>query len=555
MNRAHSGSAAGRQICILFIFAFVTTCNAVAGMVSAKGDTVSGPRPNIILIVADDMGYSDAGCFGGEIATPNLDRLGEGGLRLTSFYNAGMCVASRTSLLSGRWHTDAGWGIKDGKTLPEALAESGYRNYAVGKWHLEGHPMERGFDRFYGILNGVTDYYVPNDHFRDGFEALGEVDSGFYATTAFTDAAIGFIRENNDLSGDEPFFLYLAYTAPHNPLQAPREAIRKYRGKYLDGWQAIREARFARQKAMGIMGDAIELPPYPQNLPDWNTLSSAQKDLEDLRMATYAAMIDIMDQDIGRLLACLEKTGDLENTLILFMSDNGSDSFSVLDEEMIARDLLPGDRGSNYQPGRGWAYANNTPMRLYKISQHEGGVCTGAIAWWPAVIQAGQISHDAVHMIDIMPTLVELGARDAKPVETGSGLAGRSLVPLLMDKDWDNDRSLYFQFMDNRGLRTNDWRLAEVDANGWELYYLADDRTQVTDLAHSHPEVLKALAAEWDNWWLQFNNGQAYVPESTIPSPHYEPQGDRGSGVGYVPAAMPLRLKDTFPLPASTAGK
>lgn len=514
---------------------------------------LSGSRPNIILIIADDLGYSDLGCFGGEIETPELDRLGMEGLRLTSFYNAGMCVSTRSSLLSGRWHLDCGFGIQRGETMAEALRGAGYGTYAVGKWHLLRHPMERGFERFYGIMNGVSSYFEPNGHFRDDWKPVEATESDFYVTDAFGDKAVGYITEHLKEKGSDPFFLYLAFTAPHNPLQAPREVIAKYRGRYLDGWQSVRDKRFARQQAMGIMGHEVELPSYPENLPQWGLLSPMQQDLEDLRMATYAAMVDILDRNVGKVVNHLRKSGQLNNTIIVFMSDNGSDSFSVLDEAMLDAELLPGDRKSNYQPGRGWAYAANTPMRLYKISQHEGGVCTGAIIHWPGTVGAGRVEHSYAHVIDVMPTLIDLSGADFEglPDSTENGpLPGASLVPLLRGESKSTHRTLYFHFMDNRGLREGDWSLVEVDGQGWELYNMEEDRTQKTDLAMTRPELLRVLSAKWDVWWSGYNGGKPYLPTSTIESPHYEPQGDRGSGAFYEPAAIKETLQDKFPVPS-----
>ena len=432
--------------------------------------SISAAPPNLIIILADDMGYSDPGCFGGEMATPALDKLANEGVRLTRFHNGGMCVVSRASMLTGQWWPRALRNFKDTPLLSEEFHSNGYRTALIGKWHLAGHPMDRGFDHFFGFLDGFSDHFGGSKNYRLDRKPFTGFEPGYYSSDQFTDRAIRFIADDSGRP-EKPFFLYLSYQAPHNPLQAPKADILKNRGRYLGGWQAIREARFRRQKEMGIVPAQARLPAYPENLPDWESLTPEQRDLEDLRMAVYAAMVERMDQGIGRLIKALEESGKADNTRILFMSDNGADSFSVMDQAMLKQDKLPGDAASNWQPGTGWAYASVTPWRLYKISQHGGGITTGAIAWHGGNpnTQPSRIDASPVHMVDVMPTFLE---------------------------------------------------------------------------------VVATLGKRWLGWWKDESGKPAYQPESTADSPHYKPQGDKGTGKTYTPSAMPARLANRYPVPA-----
>lgn len=524
----------------------------LAGVQTASSAETSR-RPNIIVILADDMGYSDAGCFGGEISTPALDRLAREGVRLTRFMNGGMCVVTRASLLTGQWWPRALPAFGQTPLLSEKLKQSGYHTAIIGKWHLDDHPMDRGFDHFFGFLGGFSDHFAGGADYRLDRERFKDFGINYYSSDVFTDRAIQFIQSTSSGRSNAPFFLYLSYQAPHNPLQAPRDEIMKYRGKYLAGWQEVREARFERQKALGIVSTHGVLPAYPQNLPDWNSLASEQRDLEDLRMAVFAAMIERMDHGIGRLVEALEQSGQADHTLILFLSDNGTDSFSVVDQEMLKRGLLPGDRGSNYQPGTGWAYASVTPWRLYKISQHAGGITTGAIASWPKGIgKAGRIESNPVHVVDVIPTLLDLVQRQGgHPAVIGKSesFAGASFLPLLQGRPWQRKGPLYFQYMDNRAIRTTPWTLAEVDDAGWELYHTGNDPLETANIALKHPELVARLNAQWLQWWLEQSGNETYQPQSTKNSPHYKPQGDRGSGIRYNPSSMPPDLSGRYPIP------
>jgi arylsulfatase A-like enzyme len=502
--------------------------------------------PNLIIILADDMGYSDLGCYGGEFATPALNRLASEGVRLTRFYNGGMCVVSRAMMLTGKWWPNALPKFSKTRLLSEGLNKANYRTGLIGKWHLEGDPMDRGFDHFYGFLAGFADHFNGAPSYRLDREPYKSFEPNYYSTDAFTERASQFIKST---PADKPFFLYLSYQAPHNPLQAPAKEIAKHRGNYTAGWQAVREARFRRQQEMGIFPASAVLPDAPQNLPKWETLTPAQRDLEDLRMATYAAMVEQMDQGIGRVLQTLREAGREDNTMILFLSDNGADSFSVVDEAMLQQSKLPGDRASNWQLGTGWAYASVTPWRLYKISQHGGGITTGAIAWWPngGLGKPGRIEATPVHMIDILPTFLDVASATAT-----TPAPGESLLPLLQGKAHSRKAPLYFQYLDNRAIRTADWTLVEVDGAGWELYQPSTDFFENNNLASAKPQIVADLSAQWNTWWRQESGKPTYAPEPARGSQHYKPQGDRGSGVPYQPSAMPSNLADRIPLPVST---
>ncbi|WP_185956432.1 arylsulfatase [Changchengzhania lutea] len=508
-------------------------------------DTKSEPRPNIILIVADDLGYSDIGSYGGEISTPNLDELAQEGVRLSNMHNAGMCVISRASMLTGQWWPRVGFGIEKGSNIAQVLKKDGYRTGLIGKWHLKGEPNNKGFDHFFGFLGGFSSYFNGSPDYRLNKEKYDDFDNGFYSTDAFSKNAVDFVNKNDP---SQPFFLYLSYQAPHNPLQAPKEDIEKYRGSYLKGWQVVREARIENQIKMDLIQPETPLPDYPENLPAWNSLTPQQKDLEDLRMSVYAAMVERMDTGIGQLMAALKANGQDKRTLVIFLSDNGTDSFSVMDAAMLDKGLLPGDAGSNYQPGTGWAYASVAPKRLYKISQHGGGVKTGAITWWPETIEKNKSIHmEPLHVVDIMPTILEVSGslKSSNNKESNNFFAGKSFLPLLKGDDWKRDAPMYFQFIDNRAIRTEQWSLLEIDGNGWELYDNTKDPLETNDLANENPAKVSELEKDWLEWWKSEGGNLDYQPESTSESPHYQPQGDRGSGDMYVPTAMPdtLRLK------------
>ncbi len=502
-------------------------------------------RPNLLIILADDMGYSDPGCYGGEMATPAIDRLAQQGVRLSHFQNGGMCVISRASMLTGKWWPKSLPTFKKTPLLSEVLHGAGYRTALIGKWHLPGDPMDRGFDHFFGFIDGFSDHFAGSKSYRLDHKPFQDFGKDFYSADAFSDRAIEFINAPKTSDTEKPFFMYLSYQTPHNPLQAPKADIMAHRGKYTGGWQAVREARFKRQKELGLLSADAVLPEYPKNLPAWNSLSPEQRDLEDLRMSVYASMVERMDRGIGKVMKALVDSGKADNTLVIFMSDNGADSFSVKDEPLLKQGKLPGDPASNWQLGTGWAYASVTPWRLYKISQHSGGVTTGAIASWPngSLGKLGRIEKSPIHMIDLMPTFLEVAK--CEPIPEASG---ESFLPLLKGNDWKRKSPLYFQYMDNRAIRTAEWTLAEVDGTGWELFHTPEDPLEIQNLSKEHPEVVAELNRQWLMWWTEESGKPSYKPESTGNSPNYKPQGDRGSGKMYIPSAMPARLADHYPV-------
>jgi arylsulfatase len=499
-------------------------------------------RPDIIYILADDLGYSDLGSYGSEIETPHLDRLASQGIRFSQFYNASKCEPSRASIMSGHYWPVTGLGVQRGATLGEVMRAAGYATFALGKWHLNGSPIDRGFDRFFGHLSGASAFFPPIDRsFRLGKEPFTTQDPEFYVTDAITDYAIDFIKASKRAEPEKPYFMYLAYNAPHNPLQAPRQDIAKYRGKYLEGWEAIQEKRYQQMQILGMLSPETKIAPQPTNLPHWETLSPAQKDLEDLRMATYAAMIDRMDQNIGRLFDSLESDGLTDNLLVIFMSDNGGSPYARTDEIMLKQGKLPGDPGSNWEIGMGWAHVSNTPLRLYKRNQHEGGISTPFIVWWSGQIaEPSSITAQPAHIIDLMPTFLELAGGTYAAAGKGKHLPplpGKSLLPIFHGETRESHDALYFQLFDHRAIRADDWKLTAVDDKDWELYNLADDRSETQDLSKSQPERVEALATQWEQWWLEAY-GKPYA-QFKNPTPPAHLRDDRSGGAHYVPTAMP----------------
>jgi arylsulfatase A-like enzyme len=478
----------------------------LAGLTIAASAPETPKRPNIIIILADDLGFSDVGCYGGEIRTPNIDKLAADGLRLTQFYNAAKCEPSRSSLLSGLYWQQAERGIKRGVTLGQALHAAGYTTLAAGKWHLDGNPVDRGFDRYFGFLNGASNYFKGNEFFRLDRDVFKVPASGFYTTDAFTDYAIRFVEEGRKNAPEKPFFLYLAYNAPHDPLQAPTEDISRYKGKYAKGWDALRQERYQRQIGLGVIKKQWELSPRPDNIPAWDSLDAAHKKFEEERMAVYAAMVDRMDQDIGRLLGKLKEWKIEENTLVIFLSDNGGNPY----DRTGKRNIPPGGPDSAWEYGIAWANLSNTPFRLYKRNQHEGGIATPFIARWPAVIKnRGGMSDQPAHIIDIMATCVQLAGIDyhalleEKKESAAPPLVGKNLEPIFEGQKWEGHDALFFQLRDHRAVRAGPWKLSSHEGKPWELYRMDEDGTEVHDLAAKNPEKVKELEALYDRWWNQ----------------------------------------------------
>ncbi|RXK56415.1 arylsulfatase [Oleiharenicola lentus] len=522
----------------------LSTCALLGAFLTAAE---SPSRPNIVLIMADDMGYSDIGCYGSEIPTPNLDALAAHGLRFSQFYNTARCSPTRAALLTGLNPHQAGMGTlaedpgKQAKpdaaagyqeylndrcvTLAEALRPAGYRTLMSGKWHLGYHgenkwPLARGFDRFYGIISGASSYFSPKGArglTLDNTPLPTPADPTYYTTDAFTDHALQFLRES---PADRPFFLYLAFTAPHWPLHARAEDIEKFRGKYRGGWDNLRAARFERQKQLGLIPTDTVLSPRDDGARAWNELSIEQQEQLDYRMAVYAAQVHRMDHNIGRLVEHLRTTGKLENTVILFLSDNGGcaepytdlggGAFSAINKPSAGgpgNKNAEGDGGSAY--GTGWANASNTPFRRYKSRLHEGGISTPLIVHWPAGLKAkpGSINSAPGYLTDIMPTALEL-ARATYPAKTRSGeapyaLVGRSLCPAIAAQPFpDQTRWLFWEQYNNKAVRHGDWKAVQpAESNGpWELYDLSRDRTELHDLAISEPARIAKMTAAWQQW-------------------------------------------------------
>ncbi len=496
---------------------------AVAAAVAiSSASTMAAPattrpaRPNIIVILADDLGFSDLGCYGSEIATPNLDRLASGGLRFSQFYNAARCCPSRAAILTGQFPHDAGVGrmTKDlgtpsyrgrvnpqSVTIAEVLRQAGYHCLMSGKWHLGERrphwPIDRGFDHYYGLLGGASSYFDlwPNRRMAIDGELYRPDPRHFFMTDAITDRAIGYLDDYG--RRPEPFFLYVAYTAPHAPLHAPPEDIARYRGRYRAGWDELRRRRYTRMVELGVIDSKWALSPRDPLVPPWDDVKD--KDLEDLKMAVYAAQVDRMDRCIGRLLDRVRQLGIEENTLVLFLSDNGGDSEEI---DGSKPGSLPGEPDSNLGYGRGWANVSNTPFRQHKRFVHEGGISTPLIAYWPAIIRgSGQINHETGHIVDILPTCLEAAGVPYPTTFQGRTIQptpGLSLLPRLQGQPGTRHDCLFWEHEGNRAVRCGDWKLVAVDQGEWELYDMAADRTELHDLAEKRSDKVQELLARFD---------------------------------------------------------
>lgn len=461
-------------------------------------------RPNIVIVVCDDMGFSDIGCFGGEIDTPNLDQLAAGGLRFTDFHNNAKCSETRASIMTGLWHQQSKNLNRPGHvTMAEVLRDAGYRTLMSGKWHLASTPTERGFDRYFGFLSGAINFFTGLD-WQTG-ENLMRLDEdeyqageGFYSTDAFTDYAIDFLDESD--SDDQPFFLYLAHNAPHFPLHALPEDIAKYKNRYRVGWDTIRKQRHIRLRELGVIDDTWRLSPRDPKVEPWQSITPAQVEFLEPMMAVYAAMVDRLDQNIGRLVQHLKSTDRLDNTLILFFSDNGACPYQRLQSPGVP----PGPANSDIAYDARWANMCNTPLRLYKQYAHQGGTLTPMIAHWPAGIDArGQFSGFTSHLVDLMPTVVELsGAK--YPKESGGQeilpMEGVSLLPAFGGASDRGKHPIFWEFAGNHAVRDGNWKLVAERSEDWELYDLSRDRCETENLRGKHPEKMITLAGLYDAW-------------------------------------------------------
>ncbi len=480
------------------------------------------PRPNIIIILADDMGYSDIGYFGSEIQTPTIDALASEGLVMTQFYNAGRCCPTRASLLTGLYQHQTGVGFMNGDkgypsyqgflndscvTIAEVLKKAGYHTFISGKWHVgndpEVWPLQKGFDRYYGFPKGGGVYFYPWRSGRNlvlGNEVI-EGDSNFYSTDAFTDYAIQFIEEVKESSN--PFFLYLPFIAPHFPLQAHTEDIQKYRGKYLKNWKEFRLARYNKMIEAGIIKKDFVLSPEDERVRNWEELSDIQKDEYDLRMAVYAAQVECMDRNIGKLIEKLKEWNLFDHTIIFFMSDNGGSSEALTDQDNS--DVVPiGSRASWSSYHASWANLSNTPYRLYKHWVHEGGISTPLIIHYPEMIEKHMIDSQVSHIIDLMPTCIELAS--ASYPDTLDGIPvipceGKSMVKIFNGQKMIPHDYLFWEHMGNKAVRWHRWKLVMQDEKRiWELYDMSCDRTELNDLSDQYPELVEKLSKVYEEW-------------------------------------------------------
>lgn len=550
----------------------------VSASVAQAADT--GPRrPNIVLIMSDDMGYSDIGCYGGEIETPNLDALAKGGVRFTQYYNTARCCPTRAALLTGLYSHQAGIGHMmedkglDGYrgdlnkrcvTIAEALRPAGYKNYMIGKWHVTksgkptsdadkyNWPLQRGFDRFYGTIHGAGSFFDPNTLTRDNTYVSAHADPeyqprDYYYTDALSDQAARFVAEHkrdaekND-GAEKPFFMYVAYTAAHWPMHAKPADIAKYRGRYDVGYDAVRAARVEKLRRLGLLDSRWQVA--AQDEGKWDDVKN--REYETRCMEVYAAMVDCLDQGIGRIVAELKKQGELDNTLIFFLQDNGGCAEDMgrkdgtkaevepkllpplaadyLQPDMIPKQtrdgrpmrqgygILPGDADTFAGYGRAWANVSNTPFREYKHWEHEGGISTPLIMHWPAGLTAGTTKAEAAgrlfrepaHLIDLMATCVDVAGAKYPTTHAGQAitpLEGVSLRPALADGELGRKQPIFFEHEGNRAVRDGRWKLvAKGPAGVWELYDMEADRTEQHDLASAEPERVAAMVAQWEAW-------------------------------------------------------
>jgi arylsulfatase A-like enzyme len=490
-------------------------------------------KPNIIIILADDLGFSDLGCYGSEIHTPNLDELAKDGLKMTQFYNAGRCCPSRASLLTGLYPHQAGIGdmlqykgspayqgyLSDNcVTIAQLLKEAGYATIISGKWHVgldsSAWACKRGFDKSFTLMNNGASYFNSEPLYNDGrkvtfmkdcHEVVRE-DTNYYLTQEFTDFTVNALEEQKNK--DNPFFLYVAYNAPHWPIQAPQEDIEKYKKIYKKGWEKLRADRYQKQVKIGLIKEEWKLSPKYSQVPDWNSLSEKEKDNWSLRMAIYAAMIDRMDKGIGKIINKLKEINKDKNTIILFLSDNGGSADDVKNWNYVTQKSgLPGSINSIDSYEIPWSNVSNTPFRLFKKNVHEGGIATPFIAYFPRLIKSGTVDHQLAHIMDLMPTCLELAGikypeefyrKKLKPIE------GISLLPVLQNKIRREQKIICWEHEGSKAIRKGKWKLVlEYPQQNWELYDMEKDRTENNDLAENYPELVAELEKEYKSWSIK----------------------------------------------------
>ena len=502
---------------------------AVADVSTADADQ----RPNVLLIMADDLGFSDLGFYGGEIETPNLDSLAKHGLRFTQFHNTARCWPTRAALLTGYYaqqvRRDVVPKLKSGgrgkrpawaPLVSATLRKAGLTTYHSGKWHLDGMPLQTGFDRSY-YLRDQGRFFSPKVHYLDDKKLPAvERGTGFYGTDAITDHAVKCLEDHSKNHAGQPFFHYLAYTAPHFPLHALPEDIAKYKERYQVGWDKIRQQRWERIKKLGLVKDAslskVERdigPPY--HFPDhlkilgsgevnrpvaWHELTDEQKQFQANKMAIHAAMVDRMDQGIGRVLAQLKRMNAFENTIIMFLSDNGASAEIMVRNDGHDPQAAPGSAESYLCLGPGWSTACNTPFRRHKTWVHEGSCATPFIVHWASAISSGgQLRHTPGHVVDVVPTILDV--LGVKADETTPGKPGSSIAKIFSQDTSDLPHPLWWLHEGNRAIRVGDWKLVSAKNDAWELFNIEKDRTETENLAAKHPEKLKHLEQAWTRQW------------------------------------------------------
>ena len=484
------------NLSILILTLISSVCTAQVPQVAAEPTK----RPNILVVMVDDMGFSDLGCYGGEIETPVMDQLAANGLRFTQFYNTAKCHSSRVSLLSGMYCMQAGdVALSHCVTSAEILSRAGYFTMMSGKWHLEKEPTDFGFQRYFGHLSGACNYFKGDQTFRLNGEKWQVPVKDFYTTTAKVDFALKFLKEARET--EKPWYLYVAFNAPHAPLHALEEDYNKYKGRYKVGWDAIYQARLEKQQKLGLFGKDVQAPGRVDHVRAWDRLDDGWKTFEEMRMTAIAAMIDRIDQEMGRLVADLKQEGELENTMILFISDNGACPYDRRRDQRSI-DQKPWDPKVKWSDSTGWAWARNAPFRFYKQNQFEGGICTPAIVHWPAGLKTrpGSVVDSPAHITDVVPTLVDICEAPVPkiwPARELRQISGVSLAPIFETGRLEKRPPIHLLFGEDRGLRDGDWKLVSFKSQPWELYNIAEDRTELNDLSAQHPKRVKTMAATW----------------------------------------------------------
>ena len=526
MNSIFIGLFKRRKLISYFISAGILLLASVLLLLAtAAKPTNVKQRPNIIYILVDDMGYSDIGCYGSEINTPNIDQLANNGIKLRSFYNNARCCPTRASLLTGQYPHTVGMGdmvtlakspITPGSyqgfldnrypTIAEQLKKAGYNTYMTGKWHVgersQHWPLTRGFEHYFGLISGASSYYeiIPAEKGKR-FIVLDDKEytppaEGFYMTDAFTDHAIQYLDDQKNLHANNPFFLYLAYTAPHFPLHAYESDIAKYEQLYTQGWDVTRKNRYQKMIQLGLVDKRYQLTEKPADIPAWETVTNKKQWVR--KMAVYAAMIDRMDQNIGRLINKLKANHQFENTLIVFISDNGGCAENMESRKLNDSTKQIGERGTYVTYDFPWANVSNTPFKKYKKFMHEGGMITPCIIQWPAKIKAQKKFQEGIgHLIDLLPTGLELAGIPA------NNLPGESLSYLWNGKKIA-PKTYCWEHEGNKAIRKGNWKLVkDLEDPGWELYNLALDPTEVNNLASNFPIRVEGMEKEYDSWALK----------------------------------------------------